>query len=329
MDQNVAPWRVALTRTTENFLTSRKRKKIRRIEKQKKKNVILDWVEAFIWAAFVVLLVNQYLLQAYKIPTGSMIETLLENDRIFVNKAVYGPELLPGLVKLPGFVVPTRNEVVIFENPAYIGRGTAFDVLQRIVYMMTLSLVDIDTDRDGRPRAQFLIKRAVGVDHDRFRQVNGNLMIRPHGEVEWYTESEFQRIAGIEYGVRRILRPEHYETILRAGRARAYETSGLAVAPDDSVALREYGRNILYDSFAFEEARAATQLAITPHDRRASMRFEASRAGWYIPEGRMFTLGDNRDNSQDGRNFGPVRSDRVLGRAMFRYWPLARIGLVR
>ena len=76
---------------TEAFLTRRAR--IRRIkkEKQQRKNPVLDWIEAFFWAAGVVLLINQYLFQAYQIPSGSMIDTLLIGARIFVNKIVYGP----------------------------------------------------------------------------------------------------------------------------------------------------------------------------------------------------------------------------------------------
>ncbi|MDR1898832.1 MAG: S26 family signal peptidase, partial [Treponema sp.] len=76
---------------TESYLTRRAR--IRRIkkEKQRSKNPIVDWIEAFLWAAGVVLLINQYLFQAYQIPSGSMIDTLLIGDRVFVNKIIYGP----------------------------------------------------------------------------------------------------------------------------------------------------------------------------------------------------------------------------------------------
>ena len=136
---------------TEVFLTRRAR--IRRIkkEKQQRKNPVLDWIEAFLWAAGVVLLINQYLFQAYQIPSGSMIDTLLIGDRIFVNKIVYGPELLPGVLKLPSPVRAKRNDVIIFENPSYISRGPAFDIVQRIIYMLTLSFVDIDRDEAWEP----------------------------------------------------------------------------------------------------------------------------------------------------------------------------------
>jgi signal peptidase I len=40
-------------------------------------------------------------------------------------------------------------------------------------------------------------------------------------------------------------------------------------------------------------------------------------------------MGDNRDNSRDARYFGSVTKEKVLGRAMFIYWPLNRLGAIR
>lgn len=40
-------------------------------------------------------------------------------------------------------------------------------------------------------------------------------------------------------------------------------------------------------------------------------------------------MGDNRDNSRDGRYFGPVAQKKVLGKALFKYWPPKRVGAVR
>ena len=113
-------WYNTLQNTTEAYLTRRKRKKEAVRAKQKAKNPVIDWIEAFIWAAMVVLIINQYAAQAYQIPSGSMKNTLQITDRIFVNKMVYGPELIPGAIKLPGFTKPERDEVIIFESPTYI-----------------------------------------------------------------------------------------------------------------------------------------------------------------------------------------------------------------
>lgn len=47
-----------------------------------------------------------------------------------------------------------------------------------------------------------------------------------------------------------------------------------------------------------------------------------------IPEGQYLCFGDNRPNSKDGREFGPIEGDSIVGKAFFKYWPISSIGLV-
>ncbi len=47
-----------------------------------------------------------------------------------------------------------------------------------------------------------------------------------------------------------------------------------------------------------------------------------------IPPGEYLFLGDNRPHSRDGREFGPVPKENIVGRALIRYWPLNRLGIV-
>ncbi len=319
-----------IVRFTEGFLTWRKRRRFRKKQKQKKKNVVVDWVEAFLWAAVVVLLVNQYLFQAYQIPSGSMRETLLEEDRIFVNKIVYGPELAPGVIKLPGFADPKRGEVIIFENPDYIGRGPVFDIVQRVLYMLTLSLVDIDRDQQGNPRPHFLIKRAVGMEGDRLRSEDGYLFVQPSGTGRWYSEDEFQRFVGLDYAVTRILEPQDYRLMEAYRTALVRQDTGLELSEADQNALRTGRRTVGMDEPAEDRAAYREEFRINPSAiSTAGRRYQHLEVGWYVPMSRVMPLGDNRDNSRDGRYFGPVRERFVLGRAMFKYWPVGRIGAVR
>jgi len=318
-----------LQNLTEGFLTRRNR--IRRIkrEQQKAKNPVLDWVGAFVWAAGMVLLANQYLLQAYVIPSGSMINTLLIGDRIFVNKLVYGPELLPGLFKLPSPIKPQRNDIIIFENPSYISRGPVFDVAQRIIYMLTISLVDIDRDEMGQPRAHFLIKRAVGMSGDRFIMEQGEMKTRFAGEDRWADEREFTARRGWKHQISRLMEKDQYQTLEMAGRAAAWQDLGLPAPERLQNALSAVNTIRYPDYLAHEKARIETLRGAMPHDHRYAVLSARYSLGWYVPEGRIFPLGDNRDNSRDGRYFGPVRLSKVLGGGSVIYWPLKRMGVIR
>jgi signal peptidase I len=289
---------------------------------------IVDWVDAFLWAAGVVLLINQYLFQLYQIPSGSMIDTLLIQDRVFVNKIIYGPELLPGTLKVPSPIKPERNEIIIFENPSYISRGVGFDVLQRIIFMLTLSLVDIDKDENGMPKPHFLIKRAVGVGGDRFINKNGNLSMKFEGETRWVAESDFNRGRGYSHNVSRLLNDEDYRAINAAGKAIAYNELRLN-PPETIVTDAMAANNIDYpDYLAYSESRLELLAAASPDDERFSSLLAQSRMGWYIPEGRMLPLGDNRDNSRDGRYFGPVRQDKILGQAAVKFNTIEGLKLI-
>jgi signal peptidase I len=339
---NWQQWELAVQGATERVLTWRKRRRVVKKEKQKKKNPVLDWLDAIFSAVVIVLLINQYLLQAYQIPSESMVPSLLVTDRIFVNKLVYGPELVPGMLKMPGFRQPRRGDVVIFESPEYLPIGPLKDILQRVVYMVTLSLVDIDRDENGQPKHHFLVKRAIGMPGERVRMDDGNVEILTPGAMDYRPEEALKEDLGLAYPNTRTFSPDDYPRLAGAGAAFALYRAGLPLTAAEqadlgsflSVSRDENGeprgsplRN--FDSLAFDTALYGALWSLEPGNAAARIEWRRRAEGAWVPDDRLFPMGDNRDNSHDARYFGPVKLEKVLGRGLFRYWPLGRFGGVR
>lgn len=76
-----------------------------------------DNVKAVLWTLAIFLLIRTFLFEAYRIPSGSMIPTLLVGDWLFVNKLAYGPNIPFTDINLPGYREPTRGDVVVFKSP--------------------------------------------------------------------------------------------------------------------------------------------------------------------------------------------------------------------
>ena len=261
-----------------------------------------------------------------------MRPTLEISDRIFVNKLLYGPELVPGQVKLPGFRSPRRGEVIIFENPSYVPSGPLKSILKRIIYLMTFSYVDIDRDELGMSKPDILIKRAVGVGGDRIRLRRGEVEVLLPGADEWIAERALQAAFGLDYPTRRSPDLVDY-AILRAGVvAKTKRGLGVPLTQAEQVDLEAWRR--LQSTYRDDRLfRAQWGLRATaeadPTDRSAMRQWQLRERGWTVPAGTVFPLGDNRDDSRDGRFFGPVTLRHVLGLAGFHYWPPVRWGVIR
>jgi signal peptidase I len=57
----------------------------------------------------------------------------------------------------------------------------------------------------------------------------------------------------------------------------------------------------------------------------ARPRYEGT---WEVPDGHIYVLGDNRNNSSDSHNFGPVPLENMIGEAFFIYWPPTEWGVI-
>jgi signal peptidase I len=76
-----------------------------------------EWSKSFIVAVVVFLFVRAFLVEAFKIPSGSMEGTLLVGDFLLVNKLVYGAEIPFTSTRLPAVRRPRHGDVVVFQWP--------------------------------------------------------------------------------------------------------------------------------------------------------------------------------------------------------------------
>ncbi len=114
-------------------------------EGQKKKSFYKEWIEPFLIAAIVALFIRQFVVEAFKIPSGSMIPTLTIGDHLLVNKFIYGPRIPFTDTRIFSWKEPKRGEIIVFKYPE-------------------------NEDKN-------FIKRVVGIPGDKIQVVNGKLLI--------------------------------------------------------------------------------------------------------------------------------------------------------
>ncbi len=82
-----------------------------------RKSATREWVESIVIAFILAMFIREFFFQAFRIPSGSMRNTLLEGDRLLVNKLYYGPKIRFTQKRLPGFTTPHRGDVIVFIYP--------------------------------------------------------------------------------------------------------------------------------------------------------------------------------------------------------------------
>ena len=132
--------------------TENEKKDIESKAQNKKKSVLRENIEAIIVAVILAMFIRTFIVQAFKIPSGSMKETLLIGDHILVNKFIYGvkiPFLRTIIIKVKN---PERNDILVFKFPEDPGKdfikrviGVAGDVVEvrdKKIYVNNMPLDD-------------------------------------------------------------------------------------------------------------------------------------------------------------------------------------------
>jgi signal peptidase I len=92
-----------------------------------------EYVESIAVAVGVALLLRTFVVEAFKIPSGSMLPTLQLQDHIFVNKLAYGPAVPYTDIRLFNSLPPSRGDVMVFEYPDPNPNNERQDFIKRVI----------------------------------------------------------------------------------------------------------------------------------------------------------------------------------------------------
>ncbi len=155
-------------------------KKIKRTFGKKVVYEIFDWVDAFVQAICTVALFNIFIFQLYEIPSESMVSEFLVRDRVVGWKLDAGPKFPLSDVGIPELKDYKRGDIVIFSNPHYSSDrdSQVKTFLSQLVYMLTLTTVNLNVDEDGNLKADPLVKRIAGEEGEQLVMQDGILYAR-------------------------------------------------------------------------------------------------------------------------------------------------------
>jgi len=122
------------------------------LEKTRAKSVLREYTEAIVIAILLALVIRAFVVQAFKIPSGSMKPTLLIGDHILVNKFIYGIKVPFTDYELIHISNPKRGDIVVFEYPVdpskdFIKRviglpGDTIRIDNKVVYVNDQALIE-------------------------------------------------------------------------------------------------------------------------------------------------------------------------------------------
>lgn len=314
---------------TEKKLTHKKALNLYKKQHRTFVGEVLDWLDAILFAVVVVFFINQWFFQLFVIPSPSMEKTLMTGDRVLVSKMTYGVELYPEGPKAFSKRIPDRDDIITFYNPESESRGTLFNILAQTIFRATFTLVNIDKNPDGSMREALLVKRAAGMPGDTVTFVNGEAYIKAAGTGEYVKESDFRTQNGYATGTQRLIDAKTYKLFNAQAILNALSESGISNANLPKHLLNDYYNSeegYFTDYYGYSLNYNKGLRMIDPMDFEVRSTYNKMKTGLYVPQGYILPLGDNRDNSTDGRYFGPVSADTVNGYVATIIWPASRVG---
>ena len=135
------------------------------------KSTLREYFESIVIAVILALFVRTWVVQAFKIPTGSMENTLLIGDFLLVNKAVYGASVPGTHYRLPGYRHIRHGDIVVFTYPdPYNEYDPDPDYVKRVVGLPgdTLAMRDKELVVNGAAQREAYAQHLDGID-DKYR----------------------------------------------------------------------------------------------------------------------------------------------------------------
>ncbi len=283
---------------------------------------IAEIAESLAVAMFLVFfLIRPFLVQAFFIPSESMVPTLDVHDHILVNKLILR------------FREPRLGDVVVFKAPLKATPDVVEDVTTEADEKgLTGKERDEYISQQSQSREKDFIKRVIGVPGNIVRITHGYVMVGGnedgHRDLEnllsgYAAPGGFDKVKLVDGAV------------LVDGRSVSNaEVAAAAGDPNARVTIvpgKVYiNGKALNEPYTAEDPDQSYPVLSgpyeTPHEWIVTDKVGKERDEFVkIPRGKLLVMGDNRNDSNDARFWGLLDRSRVLGKAMFIFWPLNRI----
>ena len=280
--------------------------------------------------ALVFLIIRPFVLQAFFIPSPSMEPTLLGNngsgDRILVNKFDY--RLHP----------PHHDDVVVFlappaameGDPEFIKRliGLPGDRLQVVAGLLTINgklhnHADVRQTLADAGECGDDAKNNPGEDlqadcHVKFVP-DGVLVLDNDHHTHLVTKERLAQIYTGQKDIPVTIRPGY---TIRNGEK--LDEPFIAEDPDYDMKIYQ-GEPLKHEYGPYEQDFKWDGRPIT----QAQYQAESTKPTEPLPAAEYMMMGDNRNDSNDSTNWGPLAAHRLVGRAQLIFWPPSRMGLIR